>query len=247
MLKIKNIIQLLSMFLLFADFIVAQPHNHLTVICGSMASGKSDEFIRWSRRRMVASPNEVGVFKHAWDDRILNDNNVDPTKNISSRSGSSIKCIGVTTISEMEAIIEKNNYATIAIDEAQFFEKNDLLAFVHKMLSLKKDVIVAGLDLDFRGETFGAMGDLLALADEVVKLKAICSLCKQDKYCITQRTIGGTSAYYEDPIVMVGESDYSPRCRDCHEVLPGKRPVNETATELTLTTSDLDAGMKAFK
>jgi thymidine kinase len=228
MLKIKNIIQLLSMFLLFADFIVAQPHNHLTVICGSMASGKSDEFIRWSRRRMVASPNEVGVFKHAWDDRILNDNHVDPATNISSRSGSSIKCIGVTTISEMEAIIEKNNYATIAIDEAQFFEKRELLAFVHKMLSLKKDVIVAGLDLDFRGETFGAMGDLLALADEVVKLKAICSLCKQDKYCITQRTIDGKPAYYQDPIVMVGESDYCPRCRDCHKVVPGHRSANKT-------------------
>ncbi len=228
MLRIKNTIKLLFLFLLSTNFISAQPHNHLTVICGSMASGKSDEFIRWTRRRMLASPNEVGVFKHAWDDRILNDNNVDPKTNISSRSGSSIKCIGITTISEMEAIIEKNNYSTIAIDEAQFFDKKELLAFIHRMLALKKDIIIAGLDLDFKGETFGAMGDLLALADEVVKLKAICSVCKQDKYCITQRTIDGKSAYYEDPIVMVGESDYSPRCRDCHEVIPGQRPVNET-------------------
>jgi thymidine kinase len=214
---------LFSLFLLTTHFLLPQPHNHLTVICGSMASGKSDEFIRWSRRRMVASPHEVGVFKHSWDNRILHDNNVDPTTNVSSRSGSSIKCIGVMNTSEMEKIIEKNNYSTVAIDEAQFFEKSELLAFVRKMLEHKKDVIVAGLDLDFRGETFGAMGDLLALADEVVKLKAICSQCKQDKYCITQRTIDGKPAYYQDPIVMVGESDYSPRCRDCHQVIPGSR------------------------
>ncbi len=201
-------------------------HTSLKVICGSMASGKSDEFIRSTRRRMVANPNEVAIFKHGWDNRILHNNNIDPRTNVSSRSGSSIQCIGVTNIQEMEAIINTNNYVTIAIDEAQFFNKSELLAFVHKMLSSKKEVIIAGLDLDFRGETFGAMGDLLALADEVIKLKAICSCCKQDKYCITQRTIDGAPAYYEDPIVMVGESDYSPRCRNCHEVIQGSRPEN---------------------
>ncbi len=243
MFNIKNTMKFLPLFLLFTSFIHTQPHNHLTVICGSMASGKSDEFIRWSRRRMVASPNEVGVFKHAWDDRILNDNNVDPKTNISSRSGSSIKCIGVASTDEMEAIIKQHNYSTIAIDEAQFFDKTELLAFVHRMLALKKDVIIAGLDLDFKSKTFGAMGDLLALADEVVKLKAICSICKQDKYCITQRTIDGKPAYYEDPIVMVGESDYSPRCRDCHEVIPGNRPVEN----FSLRTNNVNASMKALQ
>ncbi len=218
---------IVSLLLLHVSFIQPQPHNHLTVICGSMASGKSDEFIRWSRRRMVASPDEVGVFKHGWDNRVLNDNHADPATNVSSRSGSSIKCIGVLNTTEMEHIIQANNYSTIAIDEAQFFDKNELLTFVRRMLLQKKDVIVAGLDLDFRGETFGAMGDLLALADEVVKLKAICSICKQDKYCITQRTIDGKPAYYQDPIVMVGESDYTPRCRDCHEVIPGSRPTDQ--------------------
>jgi thymidine kinase len=216
------------MFLLMTNFTFTQPHNYLTVICGSMNSGKSDEFIRRLRRRMVASPNEVGVFKHAWDNRVLNDNHSDPATNVSSRSGSSIKCIGVTTISEMESIIAQNNYTTIAIDEAQFFDATELIAFVHRMLTLKKDIIIAGLDLDFKGETFGAMGDLLALADEVVKLKAICSQCKEDKYCITQRMIDGKPAYYEDPIVMVGESAYESRCRNCHAVISGKRPADET-------------------
>jgi thymidine kinase len=227
MLHYTKKVMILSLLLLHSSFIQPQPHNHLTVICGSMASGKSDEFIRWSRRRMVASPDEVCVFKHVWDNRVLNDNNADPATHVSSRSGSSIKCIGVLTTTEMENIIQEHNYSTIAIDEAQFFDKNELLAFVRRMLSQKKDVIVAGLDLDFRGETFGAMGDLLALADTVVKLKAICSVCKQDKYCITQRTIDGKPAYYQDPIVMVGESDYTPRCRDCHTVIPGSRPTDQ--------------------
>ena len=228
MFKIKGMIYSLSIFLLFCAPILSQPHNHLVVICGSMASGKSDEFIRWSRRRMIANPGEVGIFKHAWDDRVLNDNQVDPTTHVSSRSGSSIQCIPVHDVNQMQSIIEKHNYSTVAIDEAQFFEKSSLLAFVHKMLHLKKDVIVAGLDLDFKGETFGAMGDLLALADEVVKLKAICSVCKQDKYCITQRMIDGKPAYYQDPIVMVGESAYEARCRDCHHVIPGNRPNSKS-------------------
>ncbi len=222
MLPTKKLFLLASLLCSYTTF-----DAYVKVICGSMASGKSDEFIRSCRRIMIANPDKICIVKHGWDNRILNDNNnIDPTKNISSRSGSSIKCIAVTSVADIEAIITTHNYKTIAIDEAQFFDKYELLAFVHRMIALNKDVIIAGLDLDFRGETFGAMGDLLALADEVVKLKAICSCCKMDKYCITQRTINDEPAYYEDPIVMVGESNYSPRCRNCHEVIPGKRPEN---------------------
>ena len=202
--------------------------SYLTVDCGSMASGKSDTFIRRLKRRQIANPDEVGVFKHAWDNRILADNQKDPSKNVSSRSGSFIACIAVNNVEEIEKIVKEHEYSTIGIDEAQFFEKSSLLAFVRKMLEQKKEVIIAGLDLDFRGETFGAMGDLLALADEVIKLKAICSQCKEDKYCITQRMINGEPAYYEDPIIMVGESAYEPRCRECHKVIPGKRPSDIT-------------------
>ncbi len=238
------------LFLLFiacihAEFFAAaqNPHtstkSHLTVICGSMASGKSDEFIRFSRRRKVANPEEVGIFKHVWDNRVLANNEKDPATHISSRSGSSIACIAVGNVQEIENIVTNNNYSTIGIDEAQFFNKTELLIFVHKMLALKKEVIIAGLDLDFKSETFGAMGELLALADDVIKLKAICSRCKEDKYCITQRMIAGQPAYYEDPIVMVGESAYEPRCRDCHEVIPGKRPSTEEISELNESTKSL--------
>ncbi|MBP6869491.1 hypothetical protein KBC04_01245 [Candidatus Babeliales bacterium] len=200
------------------------PHQatrgHLLVICGSMKGGKSDEFIRRLRRRQIANPDEVGVFKHAWDNRVLTDNGKNPNTHVSSRSGSSIACIGVTTVAEIEKSIKENNYITIGIDEAQFFNKEELLIFVRKILAEHKEVIIAGLDLDFRAETFGAMGDLLALADEVIKLKAICAACKEDRFCITQRNIDGQPAHYDDPIVMVGESSYDALCRNHHQVLP---------------------------
>lgn len=192
---------------------------HLTVICGSMASGKSDEFIRTCRRHIVAG-QDIIIFKHAWDNRILHHQNYDPTLYVSSRSGSIINCQAIMSITDMQNIINNNPYSIIAIDEAQFFNKEDLLKFVHELLTLGKTVIIAGLELDFRGETFGAMGELLAQADEVIKLKAICSVCKQDKFCITQRLINGQPAHYDDPLIMVGESAYEPRCRDCHKVLP---------------------------
>lgn len=230
----KKIIELMLCFsfILCANTLTStetqNPHtltkSRLTVICGSMASGKSDEFIRYCRRRKVANPDEVGIFKHIWDNRKLADNEKDPATNVASRSGSSIPCIAVNNVKEIETILQDHNYSTIGIDEAQFFNKEEILTFVRTMLNQKKEVIIAGLDLDFRGETFGAMGDLLARADEVIKLKAICSQCKEDRYCITQRMIDGQPAYYEDPIIMVGESTYEARCADCHKVLSGQRP-----------------------
>lgn len=215
------------------------PTSHLTVICGSMASGKSDEFIRILRRIKVAHADDVLIVKHAWDNRKLAGSEKDPSKNIASRSGSSIECIAVNNVQEIVDLLQTHDYSVIGIDEAQFFNKEELLAFIRTMLSLKKTVIIAGLDLDFRGETFGAMGDLLARADEVVKLKAICSQCKEDRYCITQRIIDGEPAFYEDPIIMVGESTYEARCSDCHKVISGKRPCTQEISELNVSTKSL--------
>lgn len=199
---------------------------HLSVVCGSMASGKSETFIRFCVRYIIAQENII-IFKHAFDNRILNNQNYDPTTYVASRSGSTIHCISVMSIDEMRSLMNAQNYSIIAIDEAQFFNKQELLDFVHELLTLDKTVIIAGLELDFKGETFGAMGDLLALADEVIKLKAICSVCKQDKFCITQRLIDGKPAHYDDPLIMVGESAYEPRCRNDHKILPAKHNVNK--------------------
>lgn len=209
---------------------------HLTVFCGSMASGKSDMFIRTCRRYIVAEENII-IFKHAFDNRILNNQEYDPTLYVSSRSGSTINCIAVMSIDEMRSIITNKPHSIIAIDEAQFFDRQEIMKFVHELLASDKTVIIAGLELDFKGETFGAMGDLLALADEVIKLKAICSMCKQDKFCITQRLIDGHPAHYDDPLIMVGESAYEPRCRNHHQIFPAKKslvilePTNEKDNE----------------
>jgi len=217
MFSFKKSVSYLSILFSLASPIYLQAS--LTTICGSMCGGKSDVFICKCSLRTIATPDKVGVFKHCFDNRDLLSNGKDPLTMVSSRRGSSIACIAVKNVAEMEAIIMKNNYSTIGVDEAQFFDKKELLTFVHKMLSLKKDVIIAGLDLDFKGETFGAMGDLLALSDQIIKLNAICSVCKEEKYCITQRMINGKPAHYNDPLIMVGGNEaYEPRCRKCHVI-----------------------------
>lgn len=205
----------------------------LTVYCGSMCSGKSEETIRFASRQCVANPKIIGVFKPALENKRLTNNDKDPLKFITSRNGGSISCIAVANVAEMKRIINENNYSIIAIDEAQFFDKQELIDFVHQMLTLNKKIIIFGLDLDFRGETFGAMGELLALADEVIKLKAICACCGQDTYCITQRIIDGIPAHYNDPIVMIGASQYEARCRNCHVI----RRDAQINTDITIETT----------
>jgi thymidine kinase len=195
----------------------------LTVICGSMASGKSDEFIRTCSRLKIANPDNILILKHALDKRKVHDGIDNPLSYVSSRSGSSIACIAIGSVEELEAIAQNPQYDIVAIDETQFFEKDKLLACVHRLLNQGKKVITAGLDLDFRGETFGAMGDLLARADEVYKLKAICEVCKQDTFCISQRTIDRKPADYNDETIMPGLVEYTPRCASCHIVTHNKK------------------------
>ncbi len=190
----------------------------LTIYCGSMCSGKSEEVIRVVSRQFIANKSIMGVFKPLLDNRVLSNNEKDPARFIASRNGGSINCTGVANVQEMQKIVLEKEYAIIVIDEAQFFSKYDLIDFVRTMLALEKKVIIFGLDLDFRGETFGAMGELLALADNVIKLTAVCAHCGQDTYCITQRIIDGKPAHYDDPIIMVGASQYEPRCRKCHRI-----------------------------
>lgn len=220
MLHNKNLTIIFSTILLLL-FTPLQARNmnqnsSLTVICGSMCSGKTEELILVASKFVIANPELIGIFKPAIDTRILANNEKDPAIYITSRNGSSLKCIAITDIAEMKKIILEKDYAVIAIDEAQFLPKEDLILFVHEMLALRKKIIISGLDLDFRAEPFGAMGDLLALANEVIKLTAICTECGNDSYCITQRIIDGKPAHYNDPIIMVGDIEYKPHCRNCH-------------------------------
>lgn len=190
--------------------------GNLIVICGSMCCGKTEELIRIVSRQYIADKSKVQTFKPLLDTRQLKNSDKDPSRFVTSRNGSSIECVAVQNVEQMKAYILEHNISIIAVDEAQFFNKQNFISFVHEMVDLGKKVIIAGLDLDFRAEPFGPMGDLLAYADNVIKLTAICKKCGQDTYCISQRLINNEPAHYNDPIVMVGESQYEPRCRKCH-------------------------------
>lgn len=217
----------LSFFLLVSTPFFAklpQPTGKIDLYTGSLGGGKSDEVIRIARRYEIANrhkpenKHKIAIFKPELDTRSLNKKNA--RQFITSRSGSSIECIAVESVQAMEQIVEKEYPDVIIIDEAQFMEKEPLVTFVKSMRKKGKHVILAGLDLDFRGETFGAMGELAAQANNVIKIPAICAVCAQDTFCITQRLINGEPAAYDSPTIIVEGSDakvtYEPRCVDCH-------------------------------
>lgn len=181
------------------------------VICGSMFSGKTEELIRRVRRAQIAR-QKVQVFKPALDTRYA-------THAVASHNGMAFKAEPVSSALE---ILEKVDPDTqvVAIDEVQFFDW-DIADVVEELANRGVRVICAGLDLDFRGEPFGPMPLLMAKAERVDKLHAICVVCGNEA-SRTQRLVDGRPAHYNDPVIMIGaEEVYQARCRRCHEV-PGK-------------------------
>ncbi|CAM4109138.1 thymidine kinase [Geobacillus stearothermophilus] len=198
----------------------------LEVICGSMFSGKSEELIRRIRRAQFAK-QEVKVFKPTIDNRYREDAVV-------SHNGNSVIAIPVATPAEMFRYISAAT-DVVAIDEVQFFS-DDIIDVVQTLANRGYRVIAAGLDQDFRGEPFGPVPALMAIAESVTKLQAVCTVCGSPA-SRTQRLINGVPASYDDPVILVGASEaYEPRCRHHHEV-PGKpnkwygRPLSERAGE----------------
>ncbi|MDR7435616.1 MAG: thymidine kinase [Armatimonadota bacterium] len=190
--------------------------GRIEVICGSMFSGKSEELIRRVRRAQIAR-QRVCVFKHALDDRY-------GAREVVSHNGARIEAIGVRSSAEILERVDPHA-EVVAIDEAQFFD--DGLADVCNALADRGlRVIVAGLDQDFRGEPFGPMPRLLAIAEAVDKLQAICMVCGQPA-SRTQRLVNGKPASYHDPVILIGAQEvYEARCRKCHQV-PGKEVKSE--------------------
>jgi thymidine kinase len=178
------------------------------VIAGSMFSGKTEELIRRLRRAKIARQN-IQVFKPAVDTRSSE------TK-VTSHSGSDFEATAVGSSSDILERVKEDS-TVVAIDEAQFFDM-DIIRVVPQLADRGIRVLVAGLDLDFRGEPFGPMPILMAQAERVDKLHAICMICG-DAASRTQRLIDGKPAKYDDPIVVVGASElYEARCRLHHEV-----------------------------
>ena len=178
------------------------------MITGSMFSGKTEELIRRLRRAIYAR-RSVLVFKHALDTRS------DLTE-IRSHNGVPHEAIAVSTSGELLEGVEPET-DVVAVEEAQFFDEG-IVDVCRRLADSSYGVIVAGLDMDFRGEPFGPMPMLLAEADEVVKLRAICARCGRDA-SRSQRLIDGKPAPASAPTILVGAQEtYEARCRHCHEV-----------------------------
>ena len=183
-----------------------QKTGSLEIICGSMFSGKSDELIRRLRRCEYAKL-QVQVFKHSLDTRVT-------IEHVRAHNGSSIKATPISNPSQLLDFTVSET-SVIGVDEIQFFDKS-IVSSLLELVKSGKRVIVAGLDLDFRGIPFGPMPEIMALADKVTKLKAICMECGQDSH-YTQRLINGQPARPHDPIILVGAEDcYQARCRKCY-------------------------------
>lgn len=183
--------------------------NVLEVITGSMFSGKSEELIRRLRRAKYAKQNII-VFKHHSDNRYDN-------INVSSHNKNMIEAIPINSSKELINILKEkekeNKIDVIGIDEIQFFDF-EILKVIENLVESGKRVIVAGLDQDYNGKPFSFMGELLAMADYVDKLHAICSVCGKEA--------SKTQILKKDKIknsnILIGSEDiYEARCRKCHK------------------------------
>lgn len=183
--------------------------GRLEVICGSMFSGKTEELIRRVKRAQIAR-QRVQTFKPALDDRYAG------KASVSSHGGAQMEAVPVEEPGHILDLVEPRT-EVVAIDEVQFFDAS-IVEIVQRLADSGKRVIVAGLDTDFRGEPFGAMPVLMATAEHVDKLQAICVVCGHAA-SRTQRMIDGQPASYQDPVIVVGATElYEARCRRCHEV-----------------------------
>ena len=181
----------------------------IEVVTGVMFSGKSEELIRRVRRAVIAG-KRVQVFKSHLDDRHGG------VYTLSTHDGRSVEAHPVDSSRQIMREIDRA-VEVVAIDEAQFLDEG-LVTVCTALADRGVRVIVAGTDLDFRGHPFGVMPDLMAVAELVDKLRAICLLCG-DPASRNQRLINGKPAPYDSPTILVGGNEsYEARCRRCHEV-----------------------------
>ena len=173
--------------------------GRVEVICGSMFSGKTEELIRRMKRAKLAR-QKVEIFKPAIDVRYSEEDVV-------SHQGNAIPSTPVESAASI--LLMGSDADVLGIDEAQFFD-DQIVNVCNDLASRGIRVIVAGLDLDFKGKPFGPMPQLLAIADEVTKVHAICVHCGALAY-VSHRIVAG------DRQIMLGEThEYEPLCRECY-------------------------------
>lgn len=194
---------------MISDIYVARSGGWIEVICGVMFSGKSEELIRRVRRAIIAK-KKVQVFKSHLDERYTG------IYHVSSHDGRTVDAQPVDTCDQIAQSIVRDTHV-VAIDEAQFLDAA-IIGLATALANRGVRVVLAGTDTDFRGEPFGAMPQLLAIAEVVDKLHAICVVCGNPA-SRNQRLIAGQPARYDSPTIMVGSAEsYEARCRSCHAV-----------------------------
>jgi thymidine kinase len=193
---------------LFPELTAAGPVGSLIVVTGSMFSGKTEELIRRVRRALYAR-RTVQVFKPAVDTRT--EHTV-----IRSHNGVLHEAVTMTNSAELCSAV-RSTTDVVAIEEVQFFDAG-IVGICQALADNGHQVVVAGLDMDFRGCPFGPMPALLAVADEIIKLRAICARCGAEA-SRSQRLIDGEPAPSSAPTVLIGAlENYEARCRRCHIV-----------------------------
>lgn len=181
----------------------------IEVVAGVMFSGKTEELMRRVRRATIAR-KRVQLFKSHLDDRYAG------LWAISSHDRRSLEAVPVDSSAQIRLRVDPMAQV-IAIDEAQFLD-GGIVEVATSLAERGRRVILAGTDTDFRGEPFGFMPQLMAVAEVVDKLHAICVLCGSPA-SRNQRLIEGKPAPYDSPTIMVGAADsYEARCRACHLV-----------------------------
>jgi len=186
-----------------------QTDGHIEVITGSMFSGKTEELIRRIERAEIAG-QDVKVFKPSIDDRYSEEE-------VGSHNGSKWKAYVVDQDEDIDSVFSNVEADVIAIDEANFFHKS-LVERCQQLADGGKRVIVSGIDQTFRGEPFEPVPSLMASAEYIDKLRAICTECGKPA-TRNQRLINGEPAHADAPTVDVGGKEkYQARCRHCHEL-----------------------------
>ena len=195
--------------------------GRLEVICGSMFSGKSEELMRRLNRAEFAKQNVLTLKP-----------SIDTRKSLScivSHNGKERRAQSViNTYESLHNILQRADESidVVGIDEVQFISA-EIIPVILMLIEKGKRVVVAGLDTDFKNEPFGVIPTLLALADDILKLKAICVVCAKEAQH-TQRLVNGQPAKYSDPVILIGAEElYEARCRDCFSIDKGPQTQDE--------------------
>ena len=183
-------------------------HGYIEIVVGPMYSGKSEELIRRIKRAKIAK-QKVLVFKPSIDNRYS-------PKDVTSHNGTALEAIAVDDLNEIWAYVDEKTQV-VGFDEVNFFSE-EIVTTVTKLANMGIRVICAGLDMDFKAEPFGSVPELMARAEFVEKLQAVCVICGQPA-TRTQRIIDGKPAKHDDPVILVGATEsYEARCRCHHEI-----------------------------